>query len=70
MIGVLVGWLVGWWVGWCGGALVCWRVGVLVRWLVVVLVSFSLPVDGHVHLAAFDVQGKEVDVIFEGLDKK
>jgi len=29
-------------------------------------VSFSLPVDGHVHLAAFDVQGKEVDVIFEG----
>jgi len=29
-------------------------------------VSFSLPVDGHVHLAAFDVRGKEVDVIFEG----
>ena len=28
--------------------------------------SFSLPVDGHVHLAAIDVQGKEVDVIFEG----
>ena len=22
--------------------------------------------DGHVHLAAYDVQGKEVDVIFEG----
>ena len=22
--------------------------------------------DGHVYLAAFDVQGKEVDVIFEG----
>ena len=30
------------------------------------VVSFSLPVDGHVHLAAFDVRGKEVDVIFEG----
>ena len=29
-------------------------------------VSFSLPVDSHVHLAAFDVRGKEVDVIFEG----
>ena len=29
-------------------------------------VSFSLPMDGHVHLAAFDVRGKEVDVIFEG----
>ena len=29
-------------------------------------VSFSLPMDGHVHLAAYDVQGKEVDVIFEG----
>jgi len=29
-------------------------------------VSFSLPVDGHVRLAAFDVRGKEVDVIFEG----
>jgi flagellar hook assembly protein FlgD len=23
-------------------------------------------VDSHVHLAAFDVRGKEVDVIFEG----
>ena len=29
-------------------------------------VSFSLPMDGHVQLAAFDVRGKEVDVIFEG----
>lgn len=29
-------------------------------------VSFSLPVDGHVQLAAFDVRGKEMDVIFEG----
>jgi hypothetical protein len=29
-------------------------------------VSFSLPVDSHVQLAAFDVRGKEVDVIFEG----
>ena len=25
-----------------------------------------MPVDGHAKLAAFDVQGKEVDVIFEG----
>ncbi len=29
-------------------------------------ISFSLPMDGHVQLAAYDVQGKEVDVIFEG----
>ena len=29
-------------------------------------VSFSLPMDGHVQLVAFDVRGKEVDVIFEG----
>jgi len=29
-------------------------------------VSFSLPMDGYIHLAAFDVRGKEVDVIFEG----
>ena len=29
-------------------------------------VSFSLPMDGHVQLAAYDVRGKEVDVIFEG----
>ena len=29
-------------------------------------VSFSLPVDGHVQLAAYDVQGRKVDIIFEG----
>jgi hypothetical protein len=29
-------------------------------------VSFSLPMDGYVQLAAYDVRGKEVDVIFEG----
>ena len=29
-------------------------------------ISFSLPMDNHVKLAAFDVRGKEVDVIFEG----
>ena len=29
-------------------------------------VSFSLPMDNHVRLAAYDVRGKEVDVIFEG----
>jgi len=29
-------------------------------------VSFSLPVAGYAQLAAYDVRGKEVDVIFEG----
>ena len=29
-------------------------------------VSFSLPMDSHVRLAAYDIQGKEVDTIFEG----
>ena len=29
-------------------------------------VSFSLPMDNHVRLSAYDVRGKEVDVIFEG----
>ena len=29
-------------------------------------ISFSLPVDGHVQLAAYDVRGKEVEMIFEG----
>ena len=29
-------------------------------------VSFSLPMDGHVQLTAYDVRGKEVDMIFEG----
>ncbi len=29
-------------------------------------VSFSLPMDGHVQLAAYDVRGEEVDIIFEG----
>ena len=29
-------------------------------------VSFSLPMDNHVRLAAYDVKGKEVDMIFEG----
>ena len=29
-------------------------------------VSFSLPMDNHVRLAAYDVRGQEVDVIFEG----
>ena len=29
-------------------------------------VSFSLPMEGHVRLTAYDVRGKEVDVIFEG----
>ena len=30
-------------------------------------VSFSLPMDSHVKLAAYDVQGKQVDIIFEGV---
>jgi len=29
-------------------------------------VSFSLPIDEHVRLSAYDVRGQEVDVIFEG----
>ena len=29
-------------------------------------VSFSLPVDGHVQLAAYDIRGQKVDIIFEG----
>ena len=29
-------------------------------------ISFSLPMDGHVQLAAYDIRGKEVDMIFEG----
>ena len=29
-------------------------------------VSFSLPMDNHVRLSAYDVRGQEVDVIFEG----
>ena len=29
-------------------------------------IGFSLPVEGHVQLAAYDVRGKEVDIIFEG----
>ena len=29
-------------------------------------VSFSIPVDNHVKLAAYNVQGQEVDIIFEG----
>ena len=29
-------------------------------------IGFSLPVDSHVQLAAYDVRGKEVDIIFEG----
>ena len=29
-------------------------------------VSFSLPMDNHVRLSAYDVRGHEVDVIFEG----
>ena len=29
-------------------------------------VSFSLPMDEHVRLSAYDVRGQEVDVIFEG----
>ena len=29
-------------------------------------VSFSLPMDEHVQLAAYDVRGKEVGIIFEG----
>jgi hypothetical protein len=29
-------------------------------------VSFSLPMDNHVRLTAYDVRGQEVDVIFEG----
>ena len=29
-------------------------------------VSFSLPVDGHVQLAAYDIRGQKVDMIFEG----
>ena len=29
-------------------------------------VSFSLPMDNHVKLAAYDVRGQEVDMIFEG----
>ena len=30
------------------------------------MVNFSLLVDGHVQLAAYDIRGKEVDMIFEG----
>ena len=29
-------------------------------------IGFSLPVDSHVQLAAYDVRGKEVGIIFEG----
>jgi hypothetical protein len=29
-------------------------------------VSFSMPTDNHVRLSAYNVQGQEVDVIFEG----
>jgi hypothetical protein len=29
-------------------------------------ISFSLPMDGHVHLAAYDVRGQEMGIIFEG----
>ena len=29
-------------------------------------ISFSLPMDDHVRLSAYDVRGEEVDVIFEG----
>jgi len=29
-------------------------------------VNFSLPNDSHVQLAAYDIQGKEVDIIYEG----
>ncbi len=29
-------------------------------------VSFSLPSDGHVQLAAYDIRGQKVDMIFEG----
>jgi hypothetical protein len=29
-------------------------------------VSFSLPIDGHVQLAAYDIRGQKVDMIFEG----
>ena len=29
-------------------------------------IRFSMPMDGHVHLAAYDVRGKELDIIFEG----
>ena len=29
-------------------------------------VQFSLPMDGHVKLAAYDIRGKEVSMIFEG----
>ena len=29
-------------------------------------ISFSLPMDNHVRLSAYDVRGQEVDVIFEG----
>jgi hypothetical protein len=29
-------------------------------------VSFSLPMDGHVKLAAYDIKGQQVDMIFEG----
>ena len=29
-------------------------------------VNFNLPMDSHVKLAAYDVQGKQIDVIFEG----
>jgi hypothetical protein len=29
-------------------------------------VSFSLPMDSHVQLAAYDIRGNEVDLIFEG----
>ena len=30
-------------------------------------VSFSLPVDGHVQLAVYDIRGQKVDMIFEGV---
>ena len=30
-------------------------------------VSFSLPMDSHVKLAAYDIQGKQVAIIFEGV---
>ena len=29
-------------------------------------ISFSLPMENHVRLAAYDVRGEEVDIIFEG----
>ena len=30
-------------------------------------VAFSLPMDSYVKLSAFDIQGREIDVIFEGM---